>query len=66
MRPQSHLYRAHYLHPNGRKSYVTFASLPRDALRWASDWCRYYVQGELLRISEDRALTTQQQFTLRG
>ena len=62
-RQSAALYRAHYLHADGRASYVTFASVPHDALRWASDWCRHYVQGELLSITEDRQCSIQLRLT---
>jgi hypothetical protein len=53
------LYRARYEWPSGRQSWVTFAALPHDALRWASDYVRAFVGGELLSITEERTLSTQ-------
>lgn len=62
-RTQPTLYRARYSWPDGRRSYVTFAALPCDALRWAGDFCRSF-GAELLAIAEDRALNLNHSLTL--
>ena len=53
------LYRANYEWPDGRISWVTFASLPHDALRWAADYVRCFVRGELLSITEQHPCAIQ-------
>ena len=53
------LYRARYLWPDGRCSWVSFASFPADALRWASDFVRCFTGGELLSITEQHPLRVQ-------
>jgi hypothetical protein len=64
MRPQHpSIYRARYTWPDGRASYVTFASVPHDALRWAGDYVRMFVQGELLSIDEQRPSVIQLSLT---
>ena len=56
---QPHIYRARYLWPDGRPSRITFASYPQDALRWAGDYVRCFVGGELLAITEERPCVVQ-------
>lgn len=63
MRHIPHLYRAAYCWPDGRASYVTFTSTPSDALRWAGDYVRACVQGELLSITEERTACVQLKLT---
>ena len=53
------LYRARYSWPSGRIAWVSFAAMPHDALRWASDYVRCFVQGELLSITEQHPIHTQ-------
>ena len=53
------LYRARYSWPSGRIAWITFASLPHDALRWSADYVRAFVGGELLSITEERSCAVQ-------
>ena len=48
------LYRAQYRKPSGDTSHVTFSSPPSDALRWAGDYVRCCIGGELLELAEVR------------
>lgn len=65
---QPHLYRARYKKPSGDIGHVTFASLPHDATRWATDYVRFCIspsgrhnKGELLEVIEQRPLVLQLQ-----
>ena len=53
------LYRARYSWPCGRVAWVSFAAMPHDALRWASDYVRAFVGGELLSITEQHPIAVQ-------
>jgi len=53
------LYRCSFEYPDGRHSRFTFASVPSDALRLASDLVRCYARGYLLAVWEERRLITE-------
>jgi hypothetical protein len=56
------LYRARYEWPEtsayaGRTSWVSFTSLPHDALAWAAAYVKAFTGGYLLALREERPLT---------
>lgn len=61
------LYRIRYAHPDGRTAAVSLAAPRSQILSRAAEYVRAFIGGELLSITEERAIVrVPQQFNLEG